>query len=349
MLRVIFTRSKLAAVKVFVMFSIMMFLLTTGFVAVSNAGETSKELKLVMATYLVPSYKGIFPALPRFVDYVNKHGKGIVQIDFYHSGTLLKGKELLSGVQSGTADIIFQTDAYISGTYPMLGAIQLPLLYNSEEERYQKNKLGTPVSHFLREKMKEKGMALLAIGQVPTEYIWTVKKPVRKPSDLKGLRMRVSGKIDSKTVATFDASPVRMPSAEAFMALKRGVVDGIMAYSGTIAGRRLDEVLKYCTIGAFGNMHVLILTPQERWESWPENARKILMEAAKRYEADMYKTCMKYIETLFETRFKDMKVVRLDDKEKSAFKKDLTKTYSWWANMVGKSEGERALKIVRGK
>ncbi|MBL0713202.1 MAG: TRAP transporter substrate-binding protein DctP [Desulfosarcina sp.] len=330
----------------------MTFFLITGFMmlpAASPDAGADEELKLVSATYLPPVYKGIFPAIPKFVEDVNKHGKGSVQIDLYHSGTLLKAKELLSGVQAGTADIIFQTDAYISGTYPILGAVQLPLLYNSEAERYEKNRLGTPTSDFLRKKLKEKGMALLAIGNVPTEYIWTVKKPVRTPGDMNGLRMRVSGKIDSKTATTFGSSPVRMPSAEAYMALKRGLVDGIMAYSGTIAGRRLDEILKYCTVGSFGNMHVLILTTQKRWESWPENVRKIMMEAARKYETNMYETTTKYTKNLFETRFKNIEVINLNNKEKDDFRNCLSQTYSWWIDTVGKSEGEEALKIVRAK
>lgn len=327
----------------------MVVLLITGLIIVAPVNAKAKELKLVIASYLTPGYKDLFPPLKGFVDSVNKRGKGVVQLDFFHSGTLLKAKELMSGLQAGTADIIFHTDSYITGTYPILGMVQLPLVFKNAEERFEKMKSGTPISNYLIKKLDEKGLCMMGYAVPPMEYVWTTKKAVRSPSDLKGKRLRVSGKVESKTMVNLGVAPVRMPSAEAYMALKRGIVEGMMSYPGTIAARKLEGIIKYCTKASFGSYGVLLMTTSKRWESWPENVRRILREEAIRFEADFYKTVTGYSDYLFKESFKTIEIIELTEKENEVFKQALTETYDWWVDLVGKEVGQEALRIVRGQ
>ncbi|MBL0713203.1 MAG: TRAP transporter substrate-binding protein DctP, partial [Desulfosarcina sp.] len=224
---------------------------------------------------------------------------------------------------------------------------QLPLIFKNTADRFEKIKLGMPISNYLYKNLEDKGIHTLGYGVPLMEYIWTVKKPIKKPSDMKGMRLRVSGKIDSKTVAALGASPVRLPSSETYMALKRGIVDGLLSYPGTVAGRKMEDMLHYCTKAPFGCYGVILMTTQKRWESWPENVRKILSEGGKRYETDFYETCKKVNDAYFETKLKDTEVIMLTENEKKEFQKNMGGIYEWWIDLVGKEGGEEALQIIR--
>ena len=95
-----------------------------------GAQKAHKEMKLIMASYCPVGYPYLYEGGKIFPDLVNERGKGIVQIDAYWGGTLLKGDQLLPGLQAGTADIIFQTGSYLLGSFPIIGIQSIPVWDN---------------------------------------------------------------------------------------------------------------------------------------------------------------------------------------------------------------------------
>src|SRR5690606_35618966 len=92
------------------------------------------------------------------------------------------------------------------------------------------------------------------LGGMPTtfEYLWTVDKPIRRPEDVRGMRLRVAGEIEGETVKALGGAPVTMGSAEAYEAIERGTIDGLVSYIGTVVSRDLQRIVKYGTAGHFG-------------------------------------------------------------------------------------------------
>ncbi|KAF0117338.1 MAG: extracellular substrate-binding protein, partial [bacterium] len=193
----------------------------------------AKELKLIFAHYIPPAYKDLFPPIQGFPDYINEHGKGKVRVEHFHSGTLLKSEELLPGLMQGTADIIFQLDSAMMGTLPILGIFELPLLYPDVETSHEKLKIGSPLHKLINQELAKKDIIAIATLPAVFEYLWT-KKPIRKPDDLKGLRIRVAGRVEAAVVKALGAAPTTTSSAELYEALQRGTVDGTVCYQSTI-------------------------------------------------------------------------------------------------------------------
>ena len=83
----------------------------------------------------------------------------------------------------------------------------------------------------------------------------TNKKPVNKLEDLKGMKIRCTG-TSSKIVTHLGATPVAMPQTEAYDALQKGVVDGVMSPIETAKGWKFAEVVKYHTMN-YGSAYSL--------------------------------------------------------------------------------------------
>src|SRR5690606_17021155 len=129
---------------------------------------------------------------------------------------------------------IFHTDSYIAGTHPILGAMELPYLYDSRDGYIENAKRGTPIFEKINEELAKQNLYMLATTAGFIEHIWTVDKPIRSPEDLRGLRIRTPGLIESKFLEELGGSTTTLSSAELYEALERGTIDGLVAYVGTI-------------------------------------------------------------------------------------------------------------------
>ena len=323
------------------------------FIIVDKALAADKEMKLTMASYIPVGYPYVYPAQKIFVDMVNERGKGIVQLNMYWGGTLLKGKQLLPGLQAGTADIIFHTGAYLLGSYPIIGVQILPI-WDDIESSYNGLKIGTPLSKLQNQEMNKKNLYQLGSSGMVPEFLWTRNKLVRSPKDVKGLKIRVAGKVEGKVIRILGGSPVTMPSAELAQALQRGVVDGALMNPWTAKARGVEEFCKYMLIMPLTCQTTPIYVMRDKWDSWPENVRKILKECAIEWEplsasedpnailqdSQLQKDLIPFYKK------KGMQAVFLTSDEKKVFAEAIKPIVQWWVKQVGKEVGEKALKAA---
>lgn len=322
------------------------------FITVDKAQAADKEMKLTMASYVPVGYPYVYGGQKIFVDMVNEKGKGIVQIDMFWGGTLLKGKQLLPGLQAGTADIIFHTGAYLLGSYPIIGVQILPV-WGDIKSAYAGLKIGTPLAKLQNQEMKKKNLYQLANAGMVPEFLWTKNKLVRSPKDIKGLKIRVAGKVEGKVIQILGGSPVTMPSAELAQALQRGVVDGALMNPWTAKARGVEEFCKYMLIMPLTCQTTPIYIMRDTWDSWPENVRKIIKECAVKWEPLYISDDPKAILHDFQLQTdlipfyqkKGMQAIFLTSDEKKAFVDAIKPVVKWWLKKTGDA-GKEALKYT---
>lgn len=316
-----------------------------------SADKSHPEMKLVYATYLPVGYPGVYDGHKLFVDLVNERGKGIVQLDAFFSGTLLKGRELLPGLQAGTADIVALPSAYMLGSFPVLGVRQLPI-WPSSKYALEKLKIGTPSEKIINDILKKKNFFELGAAGVMGEYLWTKKKLVRRPEDIKGLKIRVAGKIEAQLIKAWGGVPVQLPSAEAAQALQRGIIDGVLSVTITAKGRGFYEFCKYVLVYNLSTMDTPLFTLRDKWESWPDDVKKILMDAAIDWEPrfmggdDAFVNQALFDEHLAFFKKHGMTLVYLNKEEAKAFRKSVKPVIGWWLDKVGTEDGNKVLNSV---
>ena len=336
-------------------FSVLALALLVAFVimpSVSHGAQKHKEMKLTMASYIPPGYPYIYKGIKIFPDLVNERGKGIVQIDEYWGGTLLKGRQLLPGLRAGTADIINLTGAYLLGSFPIIG-IQILPVWDGTATSYEGLKIGTPLADIQNEVLKKKNLYQFATAGMVPEFIWTRKKLVRTPADMKGLKIRAAGKVEAKVIRALGAVPVVMPSAELPQALQRGVVDGALMNPWTASGRGVEEFCKYMLVLTLSCQTTPYYVLWDKWNSWPEDVRKVLIDAAKEWEPKYIAkkgSCLNDAQLQEELlpfyAKKGMKAIYPTKEEAMAFQKAVRPVVDWWVKQVGEDVGRKALKYT---
>lgn len=224
--------------------------------AVAGAGgcatATAGTKPSTVATYIPDSYDDLYPGIQAFMDTATERSGGALRMDMFNGGTLLGAEQLLPGLLLGVADVMFQTSSYVSSTYAILGAMELPFVSDSFARHRRAIAPGGPLHTLINEQLAPQGVRLL--GGIPTsfEYLWTVDRPIRTPEDMRGMRIRVAGEIEGETVKALGGAPVFMGSSEIYEAIERGTIDGMMSYVGTVVSRDLQEIIRYCTVAHFG-------------------------------------------------------------------------------------------------
>ncbi|WP_314177695.1 TRAP transporter substrate-binding protein [Streptomyces winkii] len=303
-----------------------------------------------VATYIPSNYGDLYPGIKKFVDVATQRSGGRLSLDMFDSGTLLGAEQLLPGLLSGVADVIFQTSSYVSSTFPVLGAMELPFVTEDYPKLQRAIAPGEPQFELVNKKLAERGARIL--GGMPTtfEYIWTVDKPIRKPEDVRGMRLRVAGEIEGETVKAMGGAPVTMGSAEVFEALEKGTIDGLMSYIGTVVSRDLQTIVRYGTSGHFGAYTVDAYCRSDWYEEQAPAVRKALDAAGEALYRDGTKNMIKVHTTDYLSKVKaaGVELITPDQAGKAAFRKAVAPVYGRWRERLGDSAtASRALESIR--
>ena len=311
----------------------------------------AEEITLVLAGYYPPSYyKPGKPFAPvgDFVDNVNRMGKGKIKINAYWSGKLLGPRALIPGLMKGTADMIVHTGTYTAGAFPIMTFEELPFFWKSTESFYEHTRMGADIRKILDKELEEKhGIKLVAFGAADLEPLWLGKKRVKKPKDLKGLKIRSAGIGQAWTLRAFGAAPVGMVSAEMYEGMSRGTIDGMVTHQGTIYARKIYEVLGSCIDANFAGESIDYFMKKDKWDALPQDVRDIITKAAKIYEYDMPHYDIKMRQGHFSIfREKGMEIVKLTPEEKKEFKRVAKKAWKDFEKKVGSELAGKIIKLA---
>jgi TRAP-type C4-dicarboxylate transport system substrate-binding protein len=208
----------------------------------SGAAEKPVELKV---SHFWPPTSFQHEQILRWKKKVEDESKGRLTLRIFPSGTLLKSTQEWDGLIKGVADVVYgirlETAGRELGTKMSIfsaggtsASVGVKLIYDiyNQFEAY-------------REEWKPvKVLWLTAAG--PTQI--HSRKAVRKLEDLKGLQMRTApAGAGIEAIRTLGATPVSMPMSEVFMALQKGMADGLIGPLEVLKSFRLTEVTRYTT------------------------------------------------------------------------------------------------------
>jgi TRAP-type C4-dicarboxylate transport system substrate-binding protein len=237
-------------------------------------GLQSAAVELKFANYFpAPSMQS--KVCEEFIKDIEQKTKGQVKFKYFPGGTLLTAQRMYDGVVEGLADIGLSNIEYTYGRFKATEILVLPHGFPTVWVSVH------VVNDFYRRyKPKEwENVKVLSFHTCPLYNIITVKKPVQKLEDLKGMSLRAIGVV-AKTVSALGGTPRTVPMAEAYDALTKGVIDGLMTPIETLETWKFAEIAKYVTeIWPIGQVNVFYLIMNKNtWDKLPAEAKKVLEE-----------------------------------------------------------------------
>ena len=290
----------------------------------------------------------------RWAELVKEKTKGRINIKVYPGTSLVGGDQTkeYTAIRQGAIDMAIGSTINWSPQVKELNLFAMPFLMPDYKaiDALTQGEVGKELFKILA----GKDTVPLAWGENGFRELSNSKKPIRKPEDLKGLKIRVVGSpLFLETFAALGANPTQMSWADAVPALSSGAVDGqenpLTVY--TVAKLSTAANQKYLTIWGYVADPLIFVVNKEVWNSWTPEDQKAVREAALQAGKENIALARKGLIPPSDTMIKEIKaagvnVASLTPQEKEAFKKATRSVYDKWAKQIGPELVKKAEQAV---
>ncbi len=288
--------------------------------------------------HFAPPTHPIYRTVDRFKILVNEMSGGSLRITNFGYRLLGDERDKLSGLLSGRFQLGAFSTSLMANLIPSYIVCDMPFLWPGKRILYR------VLDGFLAPKLFElsvdKGLVGLAWFDNDFRVFSDSVKPIRSPSDMKGLRMRtIKNQIYVDTYRVLGAEPVTdIPFQKLFSSLAGGDVDGQDSPISVMLMAKLTEVQRYVTVSWWSYMGCPVFANARWFNSLPKDLQDILRTAS--YEAQVLERGLvseDFVDNLRKVVESGVEVIWLRESSRKAFRKAVLSVYKRWTPFIGKN------------
>jgi TRAP-type C4-dicarboxylate transport system substrate-binding protein len=252
---------------------------TSALVAFSAQAQTLK------ASHQFPGGKG--DPRDEMVQIIAKEAKAAnvgLDMQVYPGASLFKPNDQWNALANGQLDISSFPLDYASGKVRAFGATLMPGLVRNHDRAQKLNQ-----SEFMKDikaKINKANVVVLADAWL-AGAVASKRGCIRKPDDMKGLKIRSAGPTFAAMWQQAGASIVSIPSNEVYNAMQTGVADATDTSTGSFVSFRLYEQVKCITApgdNALWFMYEPVLMSKRSFDRLKKEQQEVLLKAGKKSE-----------------------------------------------------------------
>ena len=291
-------------------------------------------------------------AAARFADLVKERSGGKINIKNYFAGQLFAGRQTNEFLllRQGVADFAWGSTINWSPQVKELNLFSLPFFFPGYEalDAVENGAAGKRIFKIV----EERGVVPLCWGENGFREVTNSKRPVRKPEDMEGLKLRVVGSpIFIDIFKTLGANPVSMNWAEAQSAFQQGTVDGQEnPVVSVITPYKLWQSQKYITLWKYAIDPLILGVSKTTWDSFEPADQALVRKAGEEtcaWQKQGAREGLQGSTAAVDNLAKNgMTVVSLTPKDLEAFKQKTLGVYTKWGQEIGPdliAEAEREI------
>ena len=212
-------------------------------------------------------------------DEIKKRTNGKYEVQVFPASTLGKESDINQGLTLGSVDIILSGASFAGNTYKPLAVSYFPFIFRDADHllKYAQSDVFKELAKGYDEKS---GNHITALNYYGARHVTSsAAKPVTKPEDMKGLKIRVP---DAPAYLAFpkalgaNATPIAF--AEVYLALQNGTVDAQENPLPTIEAKKFFEVQKNISLTGHIIDSLLTITSGQLWGKLSADEKKIFSE-----------------------------------------------------------------------
>ncbi|HBO37294.1 MAG TPA: hypothetical protein DD638_01390 [Pasteurellaceae bacterium] len=224
-------------------------------------------------------------AAKKFNDLLKEKSKGELKLSLFPDSTLGNAQTMISAVRGGTIDLEMSGSPNFTGLVQKLNVIDIPFIFKDRTHAY--TVLDGEVGQGLLKELEAQGLKGLAFWDVGFREFSNSKRPVNKPEDIKGLKVRTNqNPMYIQAFSLLGGNPVPMPLAELYTALETRAVDAQEHPIGIFWSAKLYEVQKYLSLTNHGYTPLIVVMNKAKFDALSPELQNALLESAK--EAGQY-------------------------------------------------------------
>ncbi len=255
-------------------FSLVLIVLSLAVLALTGPVQ-AQQVTWKLQSLLNPGYMGTDAEI-WFAQEVEKRTGGKVKVTVYPGAALgFAGPRILTAVGQGLLESSQMWGAHVSGDLRLAEIIELPGLIPYDIPL--RKKIVQMVLPAQEKAMEGFGVLPLASGQVEPRNIYS-RKPIRSIADLKGLKLRAQGIVETEFTKAIGATPVTLDWPEVYPAMQQGVIDAYWVTHSATFNAKLHEVAKYCYEVGLGGANWFVIVNKGALDKLPPDAKKVVLD-----------------------------------------------------------------------
>ena len=256
---------------------------TIGFSAIgcSKVDGAEKKVKVIRDAHGQNEEHPQHKAMLEFEKYVEEKTNGDIDVQIFPNELLGATAQAVELAQTGAVDLVIGGLGTLEAFNSSYTVLNLPYIMDSTEH-YHEVMNDEEIIGPVYESTRQSGFVGLTWFDAGVRNIYTTKKPIMEPDDLKGLKIRVqTSPTNVKMLQALGASPTPMSFGEVYTGLQQNVIDGAENNELALINNKHGEVAKHYSY----NMHamlpdILIASTSLLDNKLTKEEAQIVMEAA---------------------------------------------------------------------
>jgi tripartite ATP-independent transporter DctP family solute receptor len=198
-----------------------------------------------------------------------------VEVKVFHSSQLGTDEQMMRGIKIGAPEMVAPSTV-MSTVDAKFGVFDMPyaIVTRAHMKKVAESK---QVQDQLFGGLPAKGVRVLGVWENGFRHITNNVRPIVRPDDLKGIKLRVPGGVwRVKMFKAYGANPTPMPFAEVYSALQSGVMDGQENPFPQIASAKFQEVQKFLSLSGHVYTPAYLVVGEDFWKKLPTDIQSTL-------------------------------------------------------------------------
>jgi TRAP-type transport system periplasmic protein len=202
-----------------------------------------------------------------------------LEVTVYPAAQLGNEGELLEQLATGQLEMAIAGPSFLATWHELIGAFDAAYAFDDADHLLAV--ANGPVGQELWDALRQRhGMRVLHTWFYGERHI-TARKPVRRPEDLQGFRLRMpDARVWLATGEALGASPMPMAFTEVYLGLQQGIADGQENPITTIQAMGFHEVQTHLNLTRHIQSSTQLLIAERVWQRLNDAQRSALEEAA---------------------------------------------------------------------
>jgi tripartite ATP-independent transporter DctP family solute receptor len=205
---------------------------------------------------------------------------GELGIRVYHSGQLGREHDTVEMARFGAIDLTRVNFAALNNAFPLTGVAALPYVFDSVE--HMRHAMDGEPGRRILEDFARRDLVGLAIYDSGVRCVYNVRRPIHRPADLVGLKIRVPpSDIFIEIGRALGANPTPLPFGEVYSSLQTHLIDGAENNIRSFHSSRQFEVARYWSETLHSYSPEALLLSRRTFERLSAEERDLLLRLAR--------------------------------------------------------------------
>lgn len=239
----------------------------------------SKPEKKVLTYAYASNGDVVIDSIKLFGRLLEEKTNGSIVVEYYPDGQIGGERESIELTQTGAVDFTKVSGSALESFSPLYSVFGVPYIFDDLDHFYRVMEDKEIVSDVFNA-TRDLGFVAIDYYDSGQRSFYTKDKPILKPDDLKGLKIRVMESATAiRMVELLGGSPTPMSSSEVYTSLQQGILDGAENNEFALTDARHGEVVTYYSYDSHTRVPDIIIMNADTLDSLTEEEKTAVYEA----------------------------------------------------------------------